>query len=348
MNIVQKYEIGYQLSDNEFSFTNMVSEFKEHIDTVYFPWIDMASGRASLSNRRGYVEWSAKEILLSDLQELKRQGIKLNILFNGSCYGEDSVSTYLENNIRSVIEYLEINNACPEIVTTCSPIIGEMIKRISKDIKVRASVNMRIGTIKGMEYLAHIFDEYNVQREYNRNLEHLTMLKEWADANEKNLILLANSGCFNFCSAQSFHDNIVSHEKEINERQNVKDWAKPYCRRYLEKKEHWVEILQGSWIRPEDIPNYTHLFPVIKLATRMHANPWIVIEAYTKGNFIGSITDLLEPGFSGEMAPYFLDSNKMPEDWFYRTTTCNKQCHKCSYCKTVLENILTNSQDFYF
>ena len=48
--------------------------------------------------------------------------------------------------------------------------------------KMRASVNMRVGTIQGMQYLAHLFDGYYVQRDHNRDITHLAELKEWADA----------------------------------------------------------------------------------------------------------------------------------------------------------------------
>ena len=43
------------------------------------------------------------------------------------------------------------------------------------------------------------------------------MLKAWADANGKSLHFLVNSGCMNYCSGQSFHDNLVAHEAEIAE-----------------------------------------------------------------------------------------------------------------------------------
>ena len=343
-----KYEVGYQLSGEDFSYTKMISEFLGRIDTVYFPWTDMPSGRASLSNRRGYVEWEAQFRLERDLVWLKEHGIRLNLLFNGNCYGANSVSKYLRNNICSIIQHLGNAGIAPEIVTTCSPAIGEMVKKAFPEILVRASVNMRIGTVKGMQYLEHIFDEYNMQREYNRDLERIEELHTWAGNNGKGLFMLANSGCLGFCSAQTFHDNLVSHEVEIAETDNAKDWAHPNCRRYLEKREHWQSILQSSWVRPEDIKYYARYFPVIKLATRMHENPWLVIRSYVNEDFIGSVADLLEPGFSKELTPYILNNKAFPAEWFHTTSTCDKRCHRCNYCSDVLEQIIMNAEEYLF
>jgi hypothetical protein len=339
-----KYEVGYQLSNSNFSFTRLIADFLPHIDTVYFPWMDVPSGRASLSSRRGYVDWDAQSRLEHDLLWIKKQNIRLNLLFNGNCYGDFAVSTRLRNSLLSIIEYLGSKVIAPDIITTCSPAIGEMVKEAFPEILIRASVNMRIGTIHGMQYLAHIFDEYNVQREYNRDPEHLQKLRKWADNNGKELIMLANSGCLYNCSAQIFHDNLVSHEGAIVELQNIKGWARPYCRRYLDDRKNWPAILQATWIRPEDIKNYSKYFKVIKLATRMHENPWIVIRSYVKQEFKGSITDLLEPGFSLELAPFILNNDAFPDDWFERTTTCNRNCTECKYCEDILEKILVNSE----
>lgn len=73
-----------------------------------------------------------------------------------------------------------------DIVTTASLMIARTIKNNFPDIEVRASVNMRIGTVKAMEYIADLFDSYNIQREYNRDLRRITELKEWADKHGKN------------------------------------------------------------------------------------------------------------------------------------------------------------------
>lgn len=146
-----KYEVGYQLTDACFSFRDLIAEFVDYIDTVYFPWTQIATCRNAISNNKGHVNWMAQFILERDLRWLRDQGIKLNLLFNANCYGEQAVSKYLENQIQSVIEHLTMIGLRPEIVTTTSPAIARMLKKSHKDILVRASVNMRIGTVEGMQ-----------------------------------------------------------------------------------------------------------------------------------------------------------------------------------------------------
>ena len=345
---VIKYEIGYQLSDQCFSFRELVSEFADRIDTVYFPWTDVATCRNAIANNKGHTNWMAQFALERDLSWLRSQGIKLNLLFNANCYGELAVSKYLENHIISILEHLTDIRLRPEIITTTSPAIAQMVKKSFPDILVRASVNMRIGTVEGMEYLADFFDEYNMQRDYNRDFKRIGQLKKWADENGKGLYLLANSGCFRNCSAQIFHDNLVSHDGAVAEWDNIDGWYQSNCRRYLRKKENWATILQATWIRPEDIHHYGEYFPVIKLATRQHERPWLILNAYTQERYYGSITDLLEPGFSKEIAPYAIPNQLFPEDWFERTTNCSKNCRECGYCKKVLEELLTDTRGFSF
>ena len=80
---------------------------------------------------------------------------------------------------------------------------------------VRASVNMRLGTVRAMEYVSHLFDSFYIQREYNRDLDRIDELREWAGRNGKRLYMLANSGCLLWCAVQTFHDNMVAHEAEV-------------------------------------------------------------------------------------------------------------------------------------
>lgn len=334
-----KFAVGYQLSEEgEEPFTNIIKDFKESIDEVYFSWLDMPSGRAPLMDRRGSIDWDVPKIQEQDLANLKNMGIKLDLLFNAACYGRYSLSQYLANLVCSTIGYIKEKFSL-DVVTTTSLMIARVIKKNFKDIDVRASVNMRIGTIKGMEYVSDFFDSFYIQREYNRDLKRITELKKWCDSNDKKLYILVNSGCLNFCSGQVFHDLLVAHEKEINEMINVKENS-ILCWHYYKNKDNWIHFLQNSWIRPEDIKNYEKYFSMVKLATRMHSNPRKVIQAYDEEKFNGNLLDLVEPGYGPVFYPYIIDNSRFPKDWFKKTTECDKKCHKCDYCKSVLQKVL--------
>ena len=204
---------------------------------------------------------------------------------------------------------------------------------------------MKIGSVKGMEYLSDLFDSFHVQRDYNRDLEHLRTLKKWADGAGKKLIMLANSGCFINCSGQIFHDNMVAHEAQICETNNIKDFTPYVCWRALKDPKNWHMVLENTWVRPEDLHNYRELFDTVKLATRMHELPSMVIGAYARGYYYGNTLDLFEPGFGRAFAPYVIDNRAFPEDWFARTSSCKKNCHECGYCKNALEKVLVDTGD---
>jgi len=333
-----KLSVGYQYSE-KIPFPSIAMSYADSIEEVYFPWVDVASGRSMLGGYDGYFDYELQNILIKELQEIKALGIKLDLLFNANCYGEDAMSEAMQGKICSIIDYLDSYGVCPEIITTTSPAVAFMVKNNYPDIELKASVNMKISTVKGMQYVAHLFDSYCVAKECNRDISQLKEMKKWAEENGKKITILANSGCMRDCSGQIFHDNMVAHEDKISKQKNIN--FMPYmCWNYLKDKNNLHSVLQNTWIRPEDIHNYDDLADCIKLATRAHQLPGMVIGAYARRMYSGNLLDLFEPGFSPAFAPYAIDSSKIPDDFWKNTTDCDKNCEKCNYCKTVLDHSL--------
>ena len=333
-----KLSVGYQYSE-KFSFSKIVSDYATSIEEVYFPWVDFASGRSMIGGYDGYFDYGLQNILIDELKKIKAMNIKLDLLFNANCYGEDAMSEVLRGKVYSVIDFLEDNGIKPDVITTTSPAIACMVKQQYPEILLKASVNMKISTVKGMQYVSHLFDQFCIAKECNRDIEKLKILKAWADENGKKITMLANSGCMRDCSGQIFHDNMVAHEQEISKQKNIK--FVPYmCWQFLEDKSNFPSVLQNTWIRPEDIHNYEGLVDTVKLATRAHHLPGMVIGAYARRRYAGNLLDLFEPGFSPAFAPYVIDSSKIPDDFWKQTTSCDKNCSKCNYCSNVLKYAL--------
>ena len=181
-----------------------------------------------------------------------------------------------------------------------------------------------------------------MQREYNRDFDRIRELKSWCDREGKSLHILANSGCLSFCAVQTFHDNLVSHEARLDVDDCIVDDSPAFCWRHFRRPENRVDFLRNTWIRPEDVHHWEPYFSVMKLATRMHANPRRVIRAYCEERFTGNLPDLLEPGHGPVFAPYVIDNSRFPDDWFERTSRCRNRCETCDYCATVLERVLVN------
>ena len=338
-----RLSVGYQDSD-KFLFSEIVKTYKSAVEEVYFAWIGEKSGRSAIGGYDGYFDYSLQERLVAELKEIRALGVKLDLLFNANCYGADAMSEVLRGRVLSILEYLHGQGLLPETVTTASPAIATVVRESFPDIELRASVNMRIGSVKGMQYMSHLFDSFCLAKEVNRDLPRLRAMRAWADAEGKKLIMLANSGCMRDCSGQIFHDNMVAHEGEIAKQKNIK--LLPYaCWNYLKDPTNLPAVLQNTWILPEDIVRYEGLIDTVKLATRAHALPGMVIDAYARRRYLGNLLDLFEPGFSPAFAPYVIDRSRLPADFWKRTVECDKACEKCDWCRTVLESALVNADE---
>lgn len=300
--IKMKFSVGYQLFDDN-EFINKIIEYKNDIHEVYFSFGSFANGRNS------FVDSNAISRQMYDLTRLHKEGISLNLLFNATCYGEESLSRDFFNHIGNTVDYIG-GQAGVETVTTTSPLIARFIKDNFSDINVRASVNMCIGTTEGIDYVSDYFDSFYLKRELNRDFAAIAHLKKHCDSLGKTLYILANSGCLNNCSAHTFHDNLVSHERQIAKKDNGYVFE-GICKKFLSKSDNLARFLElTGFIRPEDTMYYEGLVPAMKLATRVHTNPVLVLDAYIKNkSFAGSTFSLLEPDHTAAVYPRFIKND---------------------------------------
>ncbi len=336
-----KYSVGYNmLHSNE--LLPVIIDNKEEIDEVYFSWADFANGRNSQTEQAGYSPWEALYKQEEDLKLLNAAGIRFNLLFNGNCYGADSLSRAFYEKIGESVQYIKSTMNLSSVTTT-SPLIAKFIKNNFGDIKVRASVNMEIGTIQGMDYLSEYFDGYYMKREYNRNFKKIEELKARCDSDGKTLHILANSGCLNYCSAHVFHDNLVAHETEIAKRDNCYVFE-GVCNEYLKSPEKRISLIRDTnFIRPEDIKYYEKYFTSVKLATRVSNNPVMILKSYLRQRYSGNITELLEPNHSGAIYPYVIENSKLKNDFLF----CDKNCFSCNRCSDIYNNALLNLEEIF-
>ncbi len=329
-----KYIVGYPTSAPA-GFADVAIRYKEHISEVYFSFGDFPNGRNTIVED-GELPFERQARQLEALGNMSKAGLKFNLLFNGNCYGKDSQSRALFNKIGDTTDYIQRTYGLNS-VTTSSPLIAKFIHENFEGIDVRASVNMEIGTPEGMSYVKNVFDSLYLKREYNRNQKALHRMREWCDANGKQMYLLANSGCLNFCSAHTFHDNLVSHEAEIAPMDNGYEF-RGVCWDYLstdDGRREWLS--RTNFIRPEDIELYEDLVPAVKLATRVNSSPERVIRAYVGGKYRGSVMDLLEPNHSGAFYPSIVDNGEIPEDFARFVLNCDKSCESCGKCRDIME-----------
>ena len=301
-----KFFVGYQMGDE--AFLDAIISNRERIGEVYFSWAGYANGRHSQLRQKEMTPWEALRKQEEDLLRLSQAGIGLNLLFNAMCYGRDSQSRQFFQGIGDTVDALKQQYALRSVTTT-SPLIARFLKENFPEVDVRASVNMRIGTVEGMDYVKDLFDSFYLQREKNRDLKAVAALQSWCKDNGKTLYLLANSGCLNHCSAHVFHDNLVAHEQEISAMDNGYQFN-GICGSYL-RENPLAAVRNTSFIRPEDVPLYEGLTPAMKLATRVNADPCRVLRAYLQGSHSGSALELLEPNHTAQLYPYLLENRKL-------------------------------------
>ena len=333
-----KFAAGYQCITDGPIFAEIVADYREKLGEIYFAFPGTASGRPSGGNIPERIEQ-----LEYELGCFRRMGIALDLLFNGNCYGSWAISEKFQREIISTLERLESLELLPEIITTTTPFAATVVKRHFPEIEIRASVNMRLDSITALEYLADKFDSFYIRRDLQRDLPTVEKFHLWCRDHGKKLCMLANSGCLRNCPYQTFHDNMVSHDHEIREVRNVRDFMPHLCWERYSDAENRSDFLRSSWIRPEDVEKYAPFIDVMKLATRQTRSPRMIISAYTSGCFNGNLYDLTEPCFSGKFAPEVLDNRALDNEEL--PGLCASNCTHCGRCEALLKKATVRISD---
>ena len=344
-----KFSVGYQYPDEENNerFPEILQDYRHHVSELYFAPGNEPGARSPAAMASGLDEDEAWHILMEDLAETRNMGIRLNLLFNANCLGGECIGLPLQNRLLHITEKI-METVCLDSVTTASWFIAETLKEHFPQLEIRASVNMKLGSLEALNYAAELFDGFCIQRDINYHIDTLREIVRWAEINRKNICLLANSGCLRNCAAQIFHDNLVAHLKDLNQEECCMTKDPVFCRRFYADPRHRREYLAHStFIRPEDVFHYEGLIPFMKLATRTHSNPRLVLEAYTSGQFGGNLFDLTEPGHGIFFRGFILDNTRIPSDYWETRTRCRENCMECGFCRKVLEKTLISCEELH-
>jgi len=335
-----KYSIGYQLPDELDTTFEICQDFSHHISDVFFSWGTEPNGRSPLGSESQREE--IEKIQTKELKKIKEMGKTLTLLLNANCYGESGASFELKERVIGIVERLR-GELGLDFITTASPFVADVLKeKYGSDIHIKASVNMRIGSIAAMKQLAGSFDSFYIKKEVNRDFEKIKELRLWCENNGKKIHMLANSGCLTDCAFQTFHDNLIAHQKPDGDYGTDTGYPAP-CHKYLKSLKGMdgiTEFMRSNWVRPEEIQLYEDYFDEIKLATRMHSRPRMVVAAYCRGRFSGNLLDLTEPSYSKLFSGYVIDNTLIPKDWFAIASVCSKKCENCNVCANALKSSL--------
>ena len=277
--------------------------------------------------------------MMADLRWCKANGILLDTLFNCNCYGDIAISPELADLVTRTLGEMDAEGLFPDIMTTTSPFIATVLRQRFPQVKIRFSVNMRIHGTLGFEPVMELFDSFYASREHHRDLAWLAKLGVWSRAHGKVLGMQVNSGCLRQCPFQTFHDNLHGHNRLAQSKVGEQfDFSVFRCKTNYERG-NYEDFLRATWIRPEDLPLYEDHVEIVKLATRRHAHPVEVLNAYATYAYDGNLADLMDPvhAFPKAFDNKAFDTTPLwPE---VRGCIQANDCTHCGKCTKLMETV---------
>jgi collagenase-like PrtC family protease len=338
-NIRTKFAVGHFLTDNPddpASFAELAKRFAPRLREVYFPWPGLWNARA-----RVYRNPDDEDRIAADLKYCREHGMKLDLLANATCYGDNAFSEEQRLQVIGIIRHLDKLGLYPEIITTTSPYIAKVFRLNFPDIEIRASVNMRLRNTLAFEYLAPHYDSFYICRDVQRDLPTFRKMAAWCRDHGKKLCMLVNSGCVRNCPWQVFHETLLAHNFATITPEMVQQNLPLLCNQLFLTK-HYSDFLRCSWIRPEDIHVFEPELETIKLSTREAKYPHEIVEAYVNGSYDGDLLRLTDPIHTFGFRPYRIDNKLFPADWVTSGIAgkCADNCMHCGKCEQILDQVM--------
>ena len=333
------FSVGYNFSHND-DFCQIIKTYP-NVGEVYFPYFNEYSGR-----KQFIVDNAQKKIFIKNLQQLRRYGVKLNLLLNALVYPKQFLLDATANT-KKILSDLDSYGIFPDIVTVTIPYLGECIKEQYPSIDIRASVILDYQFDYQFEHTQSLFSSYYISPSINRNIEAVSTIANWCKVNGKKLCMLANSPCLPNCPFKMQHYMSETFHA-YNEKMKIPLLSEGctnerYCSNV--KENMLLRLLKNTWIRPVDIQQYDGIIDVVKLSTR---NPQFnvekIVSMYTMRKNCGNITDLLD-GYDIKFNDCYLELSRFPKDYSEHMRKCKHDCSTCGYCQSILKDIVVNDYD---
>jgi hypothetical protein len=330
----RKLSIGYHAGDFEglgCSWSRGVAAYRGFVSEVFFPLPGMVSG----VRQSDFADGETATRFYRDLSRLRAMDVNGVLLLDAACYGGDvvfeSFFRLVERGVRTVQDAIHL-----KAVVTMTPPLAEFLKKAFPKLEIRASVNERIGFVNQMEYAGRCYDGFYLKSDVCRDIRLVEKARQWCDVHGKTLHLVANNGCLYECPFLLEHLNTMGHQTAIAAGGSAWNGRAMQCREVLTEAANRVQILQGCWIRPEDLGRMEGFFDTIALLSNDIEQALKVLKAYTEGRWDGDLLELLEPCHAGVAGLPPLRNDAFPSDWFDKTSTCGHMCDGCGYCAEIL------------
>ncbi len=272
---------------------------------------------------------------------IHKEGIRVNLVFNSTCEGED---WYSQEVVNSTIEYIKLVHEGHgiEAITIANPLYIHIIKEHFPRLEICASVLADIDCVqRALIYQEAGVDVITADININRDLQ---VLKEIEDATHAKLKLMVNEGCIYKCPFRKFHFNYVSHKSK--QPVNFKGETPFFNNCYEIYNRDHSQIFKSRWIRPEDTRKYSEITNFFKIVGRVSTRNTIIrdTKAYLTESWHGNLLDIVDASlhkYKITHSPYVNNKSLDKYNFFEKVTTCGNKCSQCNYCNELAKKLIT-------
>lgn len=278
------------------------------------------------------------EEFIATVSAIHEAGIRVDLTMNSTCDGGD---WYAPETLARQIGFIRTmhEDHRVEAVTLANPFLIEQARAACPHLEISASVLADIDCFSRAEAFARAgATTLCVDTSINRDLKLLRQIRQNLGVELK---LMVNEGCLNKCPFRKFHMNLISHKSQEQDGEGTSfSFA---CGDIIDRDQG--QIFKSNWIRPEDLRRYEDITNFFKIVGRdmMPSKVLRCTSAYLNESYNGNLFDLLcsSIGYFGIEKRAHIDNKALDgTSFFRRTSVCNRQCHRCTYCNDLADELL--------
>ena len=317
-----KFSVGYNYSFTD--FCELLGNYKEHIQSVYFPLPKKFIGSGRGSHERSHYNDEFRALI----RYCRSQNITPIVLLNPSVLDYSRIPLLLK-----YLHEIYADEGLSHIVVKDAFLL-QMLRQQFPWARLEVSILAQVNTeSKASRYAQLGADTIAVARDHIRDLDLIAKIGQWVSVK-----VLLNEGCMKngiFCEG-----HYAALSEEINYRHNIpaeflQDLKEAPCLKHGKARPEM--IFAAPFVRPEDLHFYDGITDCFKLSTRNGSTRIIenILQAYIERRYEGNLLDLLNSPFTRVVD--FIDNQALDEVPFFDTlSNCNDDCEHCGFCSMLL------------
>lgn len=321
-----QFSVGYGAHNG---FEEAIAKHRDRICEVHCvpPFLVSSAGNRSVSQDHPYVLRLHRFLHLA-----QQEKIPVNLLLDPFCVGGWGAAEGCEEDLLTTARmYVDLYGIAT--VTLSSIADMEMVRKEIPGLAICCSESMGVRHPAQARQVSELADVIVLAEDVNHDLTQLRAIRE---AYGRPIRLVANVGCVQDCVGRAEHQNAMSHVAEADARK------RRFCRERF-KNDPGI-LLKSTLIRPADVRRYEGIADSMKLISAFWPTERVgrLISAYVAGRGPQNLWSIAAGGAAACAADVlatglrsFLADDKVPEDYFDKVTTCDRQCGKCGYCDRI-------------